>query len=88
MMRLFLSIGLLGLPTLCALAQDVDVTAVVAGCRACHRGDLDLSASSAEQLQESMKSIAAGDAEHVVPIPSLNDDDLLAVAEMLQTATQ
>ena len=87
-MRIFLMIGLLGVPMLSAFAQDVDVTAVVAGCRACHRGDLDLSASSAAQLQESMKSMAAGDAEHVVPIPRLNDEDLLAVAEMLQTAAQ
>jgi hypothetical protein len=67
-----------------ALAQEVDIAAVVDGCRVCHRGELDLSSQSVEALNDSMKAIAAGSAEHIVPIPQFSDEDFLAIAQMLQ----
>lgn len=52
-------------------------------CRACHRGDLALDAMSAADLAALIRSMRDGDAEHIVPMPVLSDEEIAALAAAL-----
>jgi CBS domain-containing protein/cytochrome c553 len=58
----------------------------VAGCRGCHRGDLSLAGVKAAELAEAIRAIARGEAEHIVPIAPLSNEDLDALVKALTEA--
>ncbi|MGD8340047.1 MAG: hypothetical protein PVH89_04660 [Gammaproteobacteria bacterium] len=56
---------------------------VVASCRNCHRGNLSLAESEVDVLAAKIAAISRNEVEHVVSIPVLSEDDLLALARAL-----
>ena len=52
-------------------------------CRACHRGDLSLGEWVPAELATLVRSMRDGNAEHLVPIPALSDDEVARLAEAL-----
>lgn len=60
------------------LEQDV-----VDGCLACHRDSLSLAEAEVEALAEAIAAIIRNEANHIVPIAGLSDEDLMALVEAL-----
>ena len=52
-------------------------------CRACHRGELALDEWEPGALAARLRAMREGEADHVVPIPALGDEEILALAKAL-----
>ena len=72
-------------------AQVVLEQEVVDGCRGCHRDNLSLAVTDpgadtdaeVEALAEAITAIMRNEANHIVPIAGLSDEDLMALAKAL-----
>ena len=69
-----------------AIQQPMLEQEVVDGCLACHRDELSLADKDRDELRERITAISSGQAEHLVPIPQLSDEDLTALVEALAPA--
>ncbi len=56
---------------------------VVAGCLGCHRDGLSLAEAEVEPLAEAIAAIIRNEANHVVPVAALSEEDLMALAKAL-----
>jgi hypothetical protein len=56
---------------------------VVAGCLGCHRDSLSLAEAEVEPLAEAIAAITRNEANHIVPIAALSEEDLMALAKAL-----
>jgi hypothetical protein len=64
-------------------AQPTLEQSVVEGCLGCHMGALTLSDWTSDDLAIAIDDLASGRADHLVPVPSLNDEDRMALAAAL-----
>ncbi len=64
-------------------ATTVIDAAVVEGCVVCHKDQLSLAEWSTTDLAAEISRIIAGESQHVVPIPSLGEDEIGELAAAL-----
>lgn len=64
-------------------ARPVLEPEVVEGCLGCHRDSLSLAEAEVEALAEAIAAIIRNEANHIVPIAALSEEDLMALAKAL-----
>jgi hypothetical protein len=66
-----------------AQARPVLEQSVIDSCIACHKGEMALGQWSVDALDAAIADIADGSVDHVVPVPTLSDQDRHLLAEAL-----